>query len=153
MGEDGIEVDFELKSPKRSATKLTSVSGSVVVRAGGKKQIATLDGVPSLEHKKIDDPALSSAGVSAQITSAPANARAVEIEFTGSVTAIADVQLLDSTGKNIIDGSGTSTFNSTEQAQYNLSAPLETSTKLQITVLSGQEDVTVPFSLKDIPLP
>jgi hypothetical protein len=149
----GIPVQLQFASPKRSAKQLVSVEGHFDLQLGGAEQIVTVPNLPSLSGKPVTDPLLKTAGITATVTEASAGGDALGMQLSGAVSSVKDVAVLDASGENLVIGHGWSEINGVRDARYHLKSPLNPNCKLQIKLVTGQKSQTVPFHLKNIPLP
>lgn len=107
-----------------------------------------------MEGKSLDDPALKAAGLTVKVSAAKANSTSITLDLTGPLSNLSKVELLGPGGKDLINGSGVGTAGiGREQGNYLLTSPLDATMTLRIHAITGQKDVTVPFDLKDVPLP
>jgi hypothetical protein len=176
----GFDVDLKLPTPAaRSAKSIKVVAGNLVVLVGGEKKVIEIKPIKSHIGEPIDDPALKALGVSFTLIDPSARSmkqkiggaiigssvggkrdRSVSAEIVGNIDAIAQVTIVDPSGKKL---SGSSMWSDEpnpagggggkRSITYNVDKPLPADATMQIEVYPGQKTVPVVFELKDIKLP
>lgn len=147
------EIELALALPKRSATKITRLRGSVSLVVLGQLTPVELGNLKSPGEKKLNIPASANVGVTATVASGD-NVRSVSIEITGDENVIESIVVVDSDGKEISGGMSSFTFmNGPVHHTLSLRQPLNDSMKLVAKLALDRRITKVPFDLKDIPLP
>jgi len=166
----GFDVDLKLPTPSvRNAKSIKVIAGSLEVLVGGEKKVVQVKPLKANIGKTIDDPALKSLGVgftlidptkrSAKNSIAGALLgggkpdKSVSAEITGNIDALADVRIVDASGKKLSRSSMWQDDPGKRSITYDLEAPLPDDAVLEIEAWPGQKTVVVPFEIKDIKLP
>lgn len=159
--ESGFRMKMRLKSAARKASTI-QVKGEFQVLAGGRPLTVTVKNVSSQTGKQLDDPQLKEAGVQVKVLEPTSEAdtsvagvrlKGLPLEIKGAVWAVRKVELLDKTGKNLIEGQFTQHLKDEQKVTYQLLRPLDDTMTLKMQLLAGQRMVKVPFELKDVELP
>ena len=148
----GFALDIRLAISKREATKIVQLKGRVMVLTGGERSEVAVPDVASLAGKEAPGDALKAAGVKIEIVSA--GGKNVSYRVEGNADALLDVALIDADGKALETGRGWTRIN--DSATYELTSmngELPAKVGLKITLLKDAKLLSVPFDLKDIPLP
>ena len=159
---NGFQAEFiRLKPAPRAAAKIAKVSGSLKLLTGGKIAEVIIPNARSLIGIEVDHPALKAAGVKVKIVKPEPSGSAwmqpsktVAFRIDGKVNAFLGAVMVDSAGKAVSCNSSVRTDGGAIR-QQSLTAEKQLPAKagLKLEVLSGAKVVTVPFELKDIPLP
>lgn len=154
------EVDVRLAMPSRKATMIRVLKGDLQVPAGGQEKTIEVNNVTAMVGKKIEDPALKQSGLAVEVADPKAVTKgmgitgpSVAVRIGGDADAIRSVDVVDAMGKVISQGCFTSADGVSQTRTLGLAKPADASARLRIKVIVGQKVVTVPFELKDIPLP
>lgn len=155
-----------LQPAPRAARTISELSGSVILR-GYRRQLVVIPSVRTLAGKAAEDPLFKAHGIEAFVTD-PAQSQpgipdaaemerlrehAVSIRFSGQPQKILGVELLDAAG-NLLP-TRTTSFGGGRSVLFTASAdrPLPADVRARVAIPTSPEDVEVPFSLKNIPLP
>jgi len=158
----GFNIELKLLASAREAKTLRTVKGQFQVRAGGEKRTVKATQLLQKIGKPLEDPALKEAGVEISFIDPKTkesmffggdDANSLAIRAKGSFDNIADVHVTSAAGEDVTQGNYSSTSNAEKTIVYNLSTPLTDDMTLAVDLLIGQETITVPIDLKDIPLP
>ncbi len=167
---NGFQAEFiRLKPAPRAAAKIAKVSGSLKLLTGGKVAEVIIPNARSLIGIEVDHPALKAAGVKVKIVKPgtlkivkPGTShiawldpsKTVSFRIDGKVDAFLGAVMVDSAGRAVSCNSSVRTDGGAIR-QQSLTAEKQLPAKagLKLEVLSGAKVVTVPFELKDIPLP
>ena len=147
------EIGIQLPPPKRSATKIARLRGSLSLYEGGTTNLIETSGPKGAGKKTLSIPESAHVTVVATVKAGD-NIRSIDIEITGDENAIESLEMFDSTGKKVSTGTSSWQFNDGPPHQMlDLSRPLDDSMKLVAKVITDRKITKVPFDLKDIPLP
>jgi hypothetical protein len=154
--DEPLTVLVGLEAGSRKATKIATLTGTLTALAGGKEEPIVIKDIKSFVGKAVSDPALEKAGVTFKIIKPSKDVDNVLFyEFAGNTAIVVDVELLTATGKEIPPAPA---FIAVDESTAKASTiavenPIPPKAGLKITVLAGAKVLTVPFDLKDIPLP
>jgi len=162
QAKNGFQADLvRLRPAGRSAAKIAKVSGSLKLITGGKVAEVTIPNARSLIGIQVNHPALKAAGVTLKIVKPGTSiipwedpAKTIRFQIEGNVDAALSASMVDASGKAVDCHSSVRTDGGATRRQ-SLTAEKELPEKagLKLEVLSGAKVVTVPFELKDVPLP
>jgi hypothetical protein len=150
---NGFGLSLHLKAARRDAAKIAQIKGTFVILSGGKKTDVVIPEVAGKAGKELDDAALKAAGVVIKIGAA--TPKEVAYTVAGTTDVVLDISLADALG-NKVDTNRMSESMGGGPTTYHLSAAtgdLPAKTGLKVTLLTDAKPLTVPFDLKDIPLP
>jgi hypothetical protein len=147
------EVAISLPPPKRSATKIARLRGSLSLAEGGTTNRVELSGLKGAGKKTLPVPEKAHATVVASVAAGD-NVRSVEVEITGDENAVESLEVFDAAGQKVSTGTSTWAFNGGPPHRVvGLSRPVDDSLKLVAKIITDRKITKVPFDLKDIPLP
>jgi hypothetical protein len=154
---DRVEERLSLRSPARDASSF-SVSGRVELFVPGRDPNAVVKVVKALANpnKPLSSPGLKAANVRVTVLrQAPASVESVTLRGpTEDFERIRSIRILRADGTEIHVGS-TGRMSDSEVTVLTLEAsePVPRSASLVFTILTEKSRVSVPFELKEIPLP
>jgi hypothetical protein len=149
--ENGFAFDIRLGLAKREASKIAHLKGSISVMSGGKKTSATISDLASLAGKEADSPELKAAHVTIKIESVKADK--ITYTLAGSSEAVQEIELVDADGKTV-ETSKSSWSMGNGPKTYSMQAnTMPAKPALKVTLITDSTIATIPFDLKDIPLP
>jgi hypothetical protein len=148
-----FDVDIPLASPARDAKKIAEVRGHFEVLMGGKAQTVSIEQISTHETKTLEDPTIKAADLKIKILSARAGGDRIELEITGNLNNLNRITVMGADGKEVVKGRSSSSGMGKQNAQYDLGHPLDDTMKLVVDLITGQQGETIPFELKDVPLP
>ncbi|GEM_PF-1648590 len=147
------QMDIELAVPARAAARIVRLRGSLDLSDGGKTNTVELAGLKRAGKREVPLPNGSPVGVTIEVPSND-NIRSISLQCTGDDSALASVEIVDGTGKNISTGISSWSLNGGPvQKSLGLAKALDDSMKLVVKVISDRKFTHVTFDLKDIPLP
>ena len=162
QAKNGFQADLvHLRPAARPAAKIARVSGSLKLITGGKVAEVTIPNARSLIGIQVNHPALRAAGVTLKIVKPGTSvipwedpAKTISFQIEGNVDAALSASMVDASGKAVSCNSSVRTGGGAIR-QQSLTAEKQLPEKagLKLEVLSGAKVVTVPFELKDVPLP
>lgn len=145
---NGVRVKLTFSHPKTKLKEFTSVKGEFKIRTGGKRDVIK---VPATAGQDIKNAQLKKLGIKTDIE---LDDSLVNINFTGDLSAVYDIKLLDAKGKEPDSLSGTSWSGSEEAKSYSFSFDDENSIPknlvFEISIVTDLEELTVPFDLSGI---
>jgi hypothetical protein len=150
--QDRIRLDIPLAVPPREAKRLEKLEGSLHL-AVTEYQDVLVTKPAALVGKKIENAALKAAG--AQIT-------LVEFKQQGPVYArlkgikgvrLVAVHIVDSKGKRIDNGGGSSSSDDVWEAEISGDDPLPPDSRLKFVLVKERKEIPVPFKFAAVPLP
>jgi hypothetical protein len=147
------QVDLELGLPKRSATKIARLRGSFSLAQQGTIKAVEVSGLKSMGEKKLELPA--GAGVEITITIKPEKQiRSIGLAISGDESAVESIEVVGAGEKKVSSGMSSWSFNGgPAHKSLDLMEPLDDSMKLVVKIALNRKITSVPFDLKDIPLP
>jgi hypothetical protein len=147
------QVDVELGLPKRSATKIARLRGSFSLAQQGTIKDIEVSGLKKLAEKKLELPA--GAGAEITITIKPEKEiRSIGLAITGDESAVESIEVVGAGGKKVSSGMSSWSLNGGPiHKSLDLMEPLDDSMKLVVKIALNRKITSVPFDLKDIPLP
>lgn len=159
---NSVTVPLELKISAREAKTIKHLKGQLQLLAGGEKRTIQVNDLAAKQGKPVEDPALKEAGVTVRLPSPddeaarfgmPAGVEGMTLAVRGNATAVTDARIVDADGEPV--GMGWAGFEHEGETLrgFHLSRPLEPTDRLELDVVVGQETITVPFDLRDVPLP
>jgi hypothetical protein len=155
---DKIKMKLQLGLGSRSAVKIARLKGNLVLR-----ELATKDHLIEGPREKVGKPIaggpLEKLGLKLTITEFKPDDASPQatLKFHDPKKIVTDTVMVDATGKTVL--SRTSWYRSGDEFQVQLGGgfgegePLAKDVRLKVTTAAGAKDVTIPFDLKDIPLP
>lgn len=146
------QIELRLAVPKRSATKIARLRGTLSLASAGTEKTVELGNLKSPGKKKLDVPASANVTITVDVDSE--GARSLGIEFTGDESAVESVEVVDASGRKVSNGiSRWSVNNGPVRRSLELQKPLDDSMKLVAKITVDRKLTKVSFDLKDIPLP
>ncbi len=146
------QAEISLGRPKRAATKIARLRGSLTLSDQGTIQTVELPHLTGAGTKTLPIPA--DAHVSVTATVKDGDARSIGIEISGDEAALESVEIMDASGHKLSNGMSSWSVNGgPAHKSLGLDKPLDDSMKLVAKVALNRKLTTVPFDLKDIPLP
>lgn len=147
------QVAVELGLPKRTATKIARLRGSLSVAEQGTIQTVELTGLKPGDSKEMKIPAEAGIGITAMVEPGD-DVHSVAYTVSGDENALESIEVLDASGKKVSNGTSSWSFGSgPAHKSVDLDKPLDASMKLVAKIAVGRKTTKVPFDLKDIPLP
>lgn len=145
------QVEFHLAKSARTATKIARLRGTFSLAQPGAIKTVEMTQLKSAgDKKKLNIPAEAGVG----ITLAVKDADSIGLEITGDEGALESIEVFDSAGEKVSGGMSSWSFQGgPKHTSLSLEKPLDDSMKLVAKVAVDRKIVTVPFDLKDIPLP
>ena len=159
---NGFQADFiRLKPAARAAAKIARITGSLKLLTGGKVTAVTIPNARSLVGIELQHPALKAAGVKIKIvrpepsgTALGDPSKTMVFQIEGKVEAILATIMVDASGNTVRCLSGFDTVaGGIKRLSLTVRSKLPDKAGLKLAVLSDAKVVTVPFELKDVPLP
>lgn len=148
--ENGFAFDIRMGLAKREAAKIAQLQGSISVISGGKSTSVVISDPASLAGKEVLAPELKAAGVTLKIKSV--KDIFVMYTMTDGAEAVKAIELVDADGKTV--PTCTNSYMMDGSKEYTLQAnKMPAKPSLKVTLVTGSTTTTVPFDLKDIPLP
>jgi len=146
------QVEINLALPKRSATKIAHLRGSVELAQQGTIKTVEVPDIATPGTKKLALPA--EAGVEMTTTVKADEKNSIGLEISGDESAIESIEVLDASGKKISNGMSSWSFmGGPAHKSLDVESPLDGTMKLVIKVGLDRKITKVPFDLKDIALP
>ena len=168
-GATDLKVQLRLGLAPRSATRIARLAGDVTVYTGGQVKTVPFDHPTRRYGHRLDDPALSAAGVTVDLLPADAKPDPNEISLAttsgphvllrcrGNLRSFVDpkLQVVGPDGKSATAGfSDAIDADRTDQTlTRSLDRPLDDAMSIRLTVVVGRRSVVVPFDLHDLKLP
>lgn len=147
------QVDLRLALPKRAATKIARLRGSVTLADQGTIQTVELTNLKQPGKKALSFPPDAHVGVTVDIPSGD-DVRSIGLEISGDEKKLDSVKIVDASGKDISSGVSSMVINGGPVSKsIQLNRPIDNSMKLVAKFAANQTVTVVPFDLKDIPLP
>jgi hypothetical protein len=147
------QVELSLAQPKRSATKIVRLRGTLSLAEQGTIQTVELATLKGAGKQTLAIPAGANLGVTTDIA-AGEDVRSIGIEITGDENALESIEIVDASGKAVSSGMSSWSFNGgPAHKTLSLKKPLDNSMKLVAKVALNRKISKVPFDLKDIALP
>ena len=147
------QIDITLAVPKRSATKIGHLKGTVSLSQKGNIRSVELAGLKSPGPKTLAIPAEANLHIVATVAPGE-NARSINVQITGDEGALESIEVLDGAGKKISSGLSSWSVNGGPVHQsMDLGKPVDDSMKLVAKVATDRKVVKIPFDLSNIPLP
>ena len=147
------EVELNLAPCKRAATKISRLRGSLTLCDIGTIQSVELANLNQPGMKKLPIPAGAHIEVTADVP-AGESVRSIAIQISGDESVLESIDVVDAAGNKISSGISSWTVNGgPAHKSLDLHKPLDSSMKLVAKVALNRKRVTVPFDLKDLPLP
>jgi hypothetical protein len=147
------QVELTLAQPKRAATKIARLRGTLTISDQGTVQTVELGHLPGAGKKALAMP--DGAGVGVTVTVAAGDkVKEIGLEITGDEAALESIEVVDAAGKEVSGGMSSWSMNGgPAHKSLDLNRPLDDSMKLVAKVSLNRKLTVVPFDLKDIPLP
>ena len=147
------QVELTLALPKRAATKIARLRGTVVLSDRGTIQSAELTNLKQTGKRMLVFPPEVHLGVTADIVSGEAG-RSIGIEISGEEGLLESLEVVDGSGHKVGSGMSSWSFNGgPAHKKIDLGKPVDDSMKLVAKFALGRKFTTLPFDLKAIPLP
>lgn len=162
QAKNGFQADFvRLKPAARAAVKIAKVTGSLKLLTGGKVTAVTIPNARSLIGIELEHPALKAAGVKIKIISPePSTAawvdpsKTIAFQIDGKVEAVLAASIVDASGKAVRCLPNLQTVSGgIKRLSVTAEKKLPDKAGLKLSVLGDAKVITVPFTLKDVPLP
>ena len=146
------QFEVRLATPKRAATKIARLRGSLSLSGGGTVQAIELPSLKGADKKAVAIPA--AANVTVTVSAKAQDTRSIDYEISGDESAIESMEVLDASGQKVSNGTSTFSFgNGPAHHSIDLERPLDDSMKLVVKITLDRKITKVDFDLKDIPLP
>ena len=147
------QVDLTLALPKRAATKIARLRGSVTLSTQGTIRSVELTNLKQGGKRALAFPTDAHLGVTADLGSGEA-VRQIAIETSGDEGILESVEVVDGSGHTVSSGMSRWSLNGGPAHQsLQVNKPLDDSMKLVVKYAADRKLTTVPFDLKDVPLP
>jgi hypothetical protein len=147
------QVELSLAVPKRAATKIARLRGTVTLSDQGTIQSAEITNLTQIGKRALAFPPGVNLSVSADVASGDA-VRSIGIEISGDEALLESIEVVDASGHKVGSGMSSWSFNGgPAHKQIQLSKPLDDSMKLVAKFALNRKLTPVSFDLKDIPLP
>jgi hypothetical protein len=147
------QVELKLALPKRAATKIARLRGSVTLSDEGTIQSVELGNLNNSGDQKLAFPAGVNLNVTASVKPGD-DVRSIAIEIAGEESLLESVEVVDASGKKVSGGMSSWSVNGgPAHKSLELQRPVDDSMKLVVKFASDRKLTVVPFDLKDIPLP
>lgn len=147
------QVELDLAAPKRTATKIARLRGSLTLSNQGTMQTAELPKLKGAGRKTLSLPPEAHLTVTA-IVGAGDKVRSIDIETSGDETVLDSLDVVDASGEKISTELWSWGANSgPAHRSIELQRPLDDSMKLVAKFALDRKFTVVSFDLKDIPLP
>lgn len=147
------EIEISVTLPKRAATKISRLRGSLVVCDQGTIQEAALTNLTEPGKKTLSIPGNSNTSLSVDVP-AGGKTHSLEIEIAGDESMFESIDVLDGSGHKVSNGISSWNVNGGPvHKSIELSKPLDASMKLVAKFATNRRRASVRFDLKDIPLP
>lgn len=149
------QIQIHLGLPKRSATKIAHLRGSVSLAATGTITTIELGGIKQLNKKKLDISPKAGLGITVTAqTDDNKEVHAIGIEMTGDANAMESIEVVDASGKTVSTGMSSWSFNGgPPHKSLDLGQAADDSMKLVVKIAVDRKITRTPFDLKDIVLP
>jgi hypothetical protein len=147
------QVELSLTLPKRAATKIVRLRGTVTLSDQGTIQSSELTNLKQAGKRALRFPPGVHLSVSADVASGDA-VRSIGIEISGDEALLESIEVVDGSGKKVGSGMSSWSFNGgPAHKSIELSKPLDDTMKLVAKFALNRKLTAVSFDLKDIPLP
>lgn len=148
------QIALKLGVPKRGATKVARLRGTFDLVQKGSTKTVELTPLLAGEKKKLEIPAEAGIEVTVTVKGGEGTSSSVELQVTGDDSALESVEVVDGAGKKVSRGmSSWSMEGGPVTKSVDLERPIDGTMKLVVKMAMDRKRVTVPFDLKDIPLP
>jgi len=148
--ENGFGFDIPLGSAKRGASNITQLKGSFLILSGTKSSVVIPD-VASLAGKEAPNPELKAAHVTIKVESVEGNK--VTYTMAGSVEAVLEVALVGADGQTIDTSNGSSSTDGGPTFYTMEASAMPANAGFKVALVTDATTTTIPFDLKNIPLP
>lgn len=147
------EIELTLAVPKRSATKIARLRGTVSLASAGTEKTFELANLKSPGKRTMDIPASANLTITVDAVSGD-HVRKLEIELTGNEDAVESLEVVDASGRKVSNGmSSWFMDNGPIHRSIDLRKPLDDSMKLVAKIDLDRKFTKVSFDLKDVSLP
>jgi hypothetical protein len=146
-------VELNLAVPKRAATKIVRLRGSLSLAEQGTIRTIELAALKGAGRKALEIPEGAGVGVTVNVKAGD-DVRSIEVEITGDESAVESLEIVDAAGKKVSNGMSSWSMNGgPAHKSIDLNKPLDDSMKLVAKIAVNRKITIVPFDLKNIPLP
>jgi hypothetical protein len=149
---DDPQVSVVLALPKRSATKIARLRGSIDLVQQGDIKTVELAGLKPGDSQKMPIPAEAGIGITATVKAGD-DSRSIDLAMSGDENALDSIEVLDASGKKVSNGISSFTLGKISKKSIDLEKPWDASMKLVAKVAMGRKTIKAPFDMKDIALP
>lgn len=147
------QAELNLAQPKRAATKIARLRGSLTLAEQGTLQTVETNRLKSGGKQSLPIPPDAHLGITADVAAGD-NVHSIGIEITGDEAALESIEVVDASGKKVSGGMSSWSVNGgPAHKSLELDRPLDDSMKLVAKISLNRKLTVVPFDLKDIPLP
>jgi hypothetical protein len=147
------QAELDLAQPKRAAIKIARLRGSLTLADSGTIQSVELGNLKNTGKQALALPADAHLGVTVDVASGD-NVHSIGIEITGDEKILESIEVVDASGKKISTGmSSWSVNDGPAHKSLELGRPVDDTMKLVAKFSLDRKLTTVPFDLRDIPLP
>jgi hypothetical protein len=147
------EIELSLTLPKRAATKINRLRGSLTICDQGAIHEVALTNLKEPGKKTLAIPESSNISITIDVPTGE-KVHSIGIEITGDESIPESVEVIDGSGHNVSSGISSWNINGgPAHKSIELSKPLDVTMKLVAKFALGRKRTVVRFDLKDIPLP
>jgi hypothetical protein len=147
------QVDLTLAVPKRTATKISRLRGSLTLSSQGTLQSVELTKLKSGGTQTFAFPPEAHLGVTTSVAGGN-DVQSIGLEITGDEGLLESIEMVDASGQTISTGMSSWSMNGgPAHKSLDLSRPLDDSMKLVAKFSLDRKLTVVPFDFKDINLP
>jgi hypothetical protein len=147
------QAELTLAPPKRAATRVARLRGSVTLAGQGTIQSVELANLKQGGKKALAFPPGAHLGVTVDLGSG-ADVRSIGLEISGDEKVLESIEVVDASGHNVSSGMSSWSFGGgPAHKSIGLNKPVDDSMKLVAKFVLNRKLTTVRFDLKDIPLP
>lgn len=148
--EDKIKVDIRLEGTDRGARRLASIKGSLQLRTTATESFT----VEPVAGQSVEHALLERAGATLEIRQINDQNGRVQLAATDPDGLLGDPEIVNADGEDITMGTASFGFNDRKTIQLDpQDQTLPEGAKIRVHVITGREDLQVPFEFEDLPLP
>lgn len=152
---DTATIHLMFERPSTTATHLAVVEGSVRLMTGGRREEVVVDNVLQKSGSTLSAPPLKAAGMRLRAQEPGEGdvedpAKAISIVVNGPTDILHEIALVDSGGEKLNLGQTSFSFGRTTHYTLESQEKLPADTKLKLTLVSGQQPMTVPFKFVNV---
>lgn len=153
--QDKIKVDVRLEAPQRSAKALKRVAGSIKLRKVETTDVLVGD-LASQVGKQVENATLKKLGVTLTVEKFQPQNRGELLKFklTDPKELVVEYDLIDADGEQINRSAGAFGFGDSKTVTLGAgSKPAPANARLKLIVTTKEQEISVPFEVKDVKLP